>query len=228
VADGCGYYFQRKVRGRVMSVLFLANGREARIIGISEQWNAALKAQPYSYGGAVSDQPVSQRLRAELSFAIEALVEQAELRGLNSMDLVVAGDEFQVLEINARPTATVELYDSAREASLFGLHVQACRGHALPHCRRAGRRHGHLLVYAERGLRVRRGFQWPDWCSDRPPRQTRIGAGEPLCTVHASGSSRAELCGLLERRSRAVSEALLAAARPPGVQRMAESSPCRL
>jgi predicted ATP-grasp superfamily ATP-dependent carboligase len=85
-----------------------------------------------------------------------------------------------------------------------------------------------LLVYAERGLRVRRGLQWPDWCSDRPAAETAIGAGEPLCTVHASGSSRSELHALLERRSRVVSEALLAAARPPLVQRMAGSSPCPL
>ena len=229
VADGCGYYFQRQVQGRVMSVLFLANGREASIIGISEQWHAAaLQAQPYSYGGALSDQPVSQRLRAELSFAIESCVDRVGLRGLNSMDLVVAGDEFQVLEINARPTATAELYDRARRASLFGLHVQACRGQTLHHGRPPARMYGHLLVYAERGLRVRRGLQWPDWCSDRPPAETRIGAGEPLCTVHASGSSRSELHALLERRSRTVSAVLLAAARPPAVQRMTGSSPCPL
>jgi predicted ATP-grasp superfamily ATP-dependent carboligase len=228
VADGSGYYYQRQVQGRLMSALFLANGRTARIIGISEQWNAALQARPYSYGGAVSDQPVSQRLRAELGFAIEACVAQTGLRGLNSMDLVVAEDNFQVLEINARPTATAELYDDTCGANLFLQHMQACRDHVLLQQSPAAQLlRGHLLVYAVRALRVRGGFEWPAWCSDRPPAWTRVEAGDPLCTVHASGSSRAEVHALLVRRSRAVSAALLGtAARRARLQCAAESSPC--
>lgn len=209
IANECGYYFQRKMQGRIMSVLFLANGREASIVGISEQWNAAvLKEHPYSYGGAVSDQEVSQRVRADLRYAINACVEKAGLRGLNSMDLVLDGEEFQVLEINARPTATAELYESESAESLFKLHIQACRG-KVPHDRNpASRRYAHLMVYAEQGLKVPRGFRWPNWCSDRPPAETRIDAGEPICSVHASGTGTLELRGFIERRRRFVCRAL--------------------
>lgn len=209
IANECGYYFQRKMQGRIMSVLFLANGREASIVGISEQWNAAvLKQRPYSYGGAVSDQEVSQRLRADVRYAINACVENAGLRGLNSMDLMVEGEGFQVLEINARPTATAELYESKRAENLFKLHIQACRG-KLPPDRKPGRRkYAQLVVYAEQGLKVPRGFRWPHWCSDVPPAETRIGAGEPLCTLHASGTGPLELLGFLERRRRFVCRAL--------------------
>ena len=210
IPNQCGYYFQREMHGRSMSVLFLANGREASIVGISEQWNAAnLKERPYSYGGAVSDQRVSQRLRADLRHAIDGCVDKAELRGLNSMDLVVDGEEFQVLEINARPTASAELYESGSAQSLFKLHIQACRGE-LPHDRDpASRRYAHLVVYAEQELKVPRGFSWPNWCSDLPPAETRIDAGEPLCTVHASGTGSLELHGVLERRRRFVCRALM-------------------
>jgi len=209
IANECGYYFQRKMQGRIMSVLFLANGREASIVGISEQWNAAvLKQRPYSYGGAVSDQEVSQRLRADVRSTINACVENAGLRGLNSMDLMVEGEGFQVLEINARPTATAELYESKRAENLFKLHIQACRG-KLPPDRKPGRcKYAQLVVYAEQGLKVPRGFRWPHWCSDLPPAETRIGAGEPLCTLHASGTGPLELLGFLERRRRFVCRAL--------------------
>ncbi|MDH3526799.1 MAG: ATP-grasp domain-containing protein [Gammaproteobacteria bacterium] len=209
IANECGYYFQRKMQGRIMSVLFLANGREASIVGISEQWNAAvLKEHPYSYGGAVSDQEVSPRVRADLRYAINACVEKVGLRGLNSMDLVLDGEEFQVLEINARPTATAELYESESAESLFKLHIKACRG-KVPHDRNpTSRRYAHLMVYAEQGLKVPRGFRWPNWCSDRPPAETRIDAGEPICSVHASGTGSLELRGFLERRRRFVCRAL--------------------
>ena len=210
MADDCGYYFQRETAGRVMSVLFLADGRKASIVGLSEQWRAGVpKACPYTYGGAVSDQRVSQRLRADLSDAVNACVGKAGLRGLNSMDVVVDGEGFQVLEINARPTATAELYELGGAESLFKLHIQACRG-KLPRDRIPSHRsHAHLLVYAEQGLRVPRGFRWPNWCSDLPPAGTAINSGEPVCTVHASGAGSLALHGLLEYRRRCVYRALI-------------------
>jgi len=210
VVNECGYYYQRKMQGRIMSVLFLANGREASIVGFSEQWNATvLKEHPYSYGGAVSDQQVSHRVRTDVMSAINACVEKAGLRGLNSMDLVVDGGAFQVLEINARPTATAELYEPESAESLFKLHIQACRGKVPRDRNPVSRRYAQLVVYAEQGLTVPRGFRWPNWCSDRPPAGTRIDAGQPLCTVHASGGCFLDLQGFLERRRRLVCRALI-------------------
>jgi len=215
-ANECGYYFQRKMQGRIMSVLFLADGREASIVGLSEQWNAAVfEDRYYSYGGAVSDQQVSQQLRTDIRDAIKACVEKAELRGLNSMDLVVDGEAFQVLEINARPTASAELYESENAENLFTQHILACRG-SLPCDRKPNiRGYAQLVVYAEQRLKVPRGFRWPDWCSDLPAAETPIDAGEPLCTVHASGSGCLELRGLLERRRRFVCGALISGMSKP-------------
>ena len=230
ITNECGYYFQRKMQGRIMSVLFLANGREASIVGISEQWSAAvLKERLYSYGGAVSDQAVSQRLRADLRYAINACVEKAGLRGLNSMDLVVDGEKFQVLEINARPTASAELYESESAESLFKLHIQACRGKVPPDRNPGSRNYAQLVVYAEQGLKVPHGFRWPDWCSDLPPAETPIDAGEPLCTVHASGTDSLELHGFLERRRRFVYRALNSQlSKPQVVPGMAGRRACQL
>jgi len=209
-ANDCGYYFQRKMQGRIMSVLLLADGREASIVGVSEQWNAAtFEDRHYSYGGAISDQQISQQLRADIGYAINACVEKAGLRGLNGMDLVVDGEGFQVLEINARPTATAELYESESAESLFKQHIQACRGR-LPCDRKPNSRsHAQLVVYAEQGLKVPAGFRWPGWCSDLPAAETHIDAGEPLCTVHGGGTGTLELYGLLERRRRFVCGALI-------------------
>lgn len=206
VAGKAGYYYQREIQGRVMSVLFLANGRESNIVGISEQWNTRAEDAPYGYGGAVSHQRVSESLYRDFIQLVDTLTLQWELRGLNCIDMVVDGDDFHVLEINARPTATAELYDYESRESLFKQHMDACRGTAL-YCRgRSERMYAHRLVHAEQDLHVPWHFNWPTWCSDRPAAGTDIRCGEPVCTVHASGTSMFGLNGFLQRRTRFIQE----------------------
>ncbi len=197
-----GYYYQRKVPGRVMSILFLANGHEVNIVGVSEQWNAGGEDRPYRYGGAVSHQRISNALYCDFRQLVCILTRQWKLRGLNTVDLVVDGDDFQVLEVNARPTATAELYDFESHESLFRQHLNACCGMALHYRGIPEHMYAHRLVYAECDLHVPDHFTWPNWCSDQPVAGSYIRCGEPVCTVHAGGNSRFCLNDLLQRRTR--------------------------
>ena len=201
-----GYYYQREAQGRMMSVLFLANGREAEIVGVSEQWNTGIEGAPYAYSGAVSNQRVSESLYQDFRQLVVSLVLYWELRGLNSVDLIVDGDDFKVLEVNARPTATAELYDHGCPGSLFKQHLSACCGGALNYRHNSECMHAHRVVYAERDLHVPRNYTWPSWCSDQPVTGAEIRCGEPVCTVHASGNSLFDLNGLLQRRTRNIHE----------------------
>ncbi len=56
-----------------VSALFVANGREARVLGFSEQWTAPSKRSPWRYGGAVRP----ARLAAAASEAMVSAVERA-------------------------------------------------------------------------------------------------------------------------------------------------------
>jgi len=206
-----GYYYQREAPGRVMSILFLANGREVNIVGVSEQWNSGAEDTPYRYGGAVSHQCISNTLHHNFRQLVCALTLQWKLRGLNSVDLVVDGDDFQVLEVNARPTATAELYDFESDESLFRQHLDACCGSTLNYRGNPERMYAHRLVYAECDLHVPYHFTWPNWCSDRPMAGSDIRRGEPVCTVHASGNSQFGLNGFLQRRTRFIQEVFVPA-----------------
>ena len=53
-------YFQERVRGRSVSALFVANGKDARVLGFSEQWTAPMRGRPFRYGGAVRTQSLRQ------------------------------------------------------------------------------------------------------------------------------------------------------------------------
>jgi predicted ATP-grasp superfamily ATP-dependent carboligase len=50
----------------------------------------------------------------------------------------------------------------------------------------------------------------PDWCRDLPQSGLQIAAGDPVCTVHAEGTSAAEARAAVHAR-RAELEARLAA-----------------
>lgn len=217
VVDTRGYYFQRQVDGQVVSLLFLADGRKAHLIGFNAQLMAASAERPYRYGGAIAGLPLSVALRGELLEAATALTGALGLRGINGLDVIVAGDRFQVLELNVRPTATAELYTEAGgEQGLLELHIRACRGEPPPvPLRQRGGHSAHRVVYSVRPLVSPTGFNWPHWCSDRPPATTRIGADEPICTVHAHAASRPAVRALLEKRYQSI-QTLLGASEPGG------------
>jgi predicted ATP-grasp superfamily ATP-dependent carboligase len=105
------------------------------------------------------------------------------LVGLNSLDILVDGDEFKVIEINPRPGANLDIYDCFDGVPLFGLHVAACEGNlprALPALKMAT---AMSVIYASQNSVVPVEVHWPDWVADRPAPGARIERGAPVCTV---------------------------------------------
>jgi uncharacterized protein len=184
-----GRYFQKIQTGRSLSALFVADGRQARVIGLNEQWTAGSSAcAPYCYGGAVSGIAISLAIKAQLTRWLDQLVRASGLVGLNGLDFLLDRDQMFVLEINPRPTATIDLYDADYETGLLALHLQACRG-ALPEVCRPRRARAHAIVYATDTMRVPSGISWPKWCTDIPQGGSLIPRGAPICSVHAEAAS---------------------------------------
>ncbi|HYS14012.1 MAG TPA: ATP-grasp domain-containing protein [Burkholderiaceae bacterium] len=185
-------YFQRELAGRPMSVLFIAADGRSRTIGVNEMLVRAHGARPFVYHGAVGpvvDLPPS--LVSDLSSTVDTLVQAFGLRGLGSLDFILHGDTFTVLEVNARPSATMALYDHEFAAGLIKVHVDACAG-VLPQAvtRNASDRvHGERIVFATgacvvTSAHVQRLLALG--CRDVPQPDSRIAPGAPLCTVSAS------------------------------------------
>jgi predicted ATP-grasp superfamily ATP-dependent carboligase len=192
-------YFQRQVTGRAVSLLFLANGKDTLPLGFSAQWNNPTREAPARFGGAVRPAGIGLRLKRRLCTDAENLARHLGLRGLNSADFLIEGDTAWLIEINPRPGATLDLFDSP-SAPLFALHVDACRG-ALPE-RAPSWRGGAsaATVYATRPIPVMPRLDWPQWCADRQSAGSRVEAGAPICTVLAKASSAGRARGLVEDR----------------------------
>ncbi|HEX9179457.1 MAG TPA: ATP-grasp domain-containing protein, partial [Burkholderiales bacterium] len=147
-------------------------------------------------------------MKAEISAAIDRIVAETRLVGLNGLDFIAHEQGWSAIEINPRPTASMEYYDADWPRGLLAAHVEACEGRLPAAVPPASRIRGHAVIFAGRPVAVRPGLRFPDWCRDIPNPGTLIPAGGPVCTVHAEaadgegvrrliGSRRSELQSLL-------------------------------
>jgi len=201
-----GCYFQRRMGGRPMGASFLADGRSALLLGFSEQWSSP---GSFRFGGLLQPAAIGARVAAAIPAALDGLTRELGLVGLNSLDLIVDGDDFHILEVNPRPGANLDVFDGADPAGLFGLHVAACEGRLPERWTPPAQATAMSVLYAERPLRVPRPIAWPAWVADRPAPGARIETGAPICTVLAAAPSRAAVREVVAARTAHVFSRLL-------------------
>lgn len=186
-------YFQRVVRGRPMSVTFLADGDRAYLLGFNRLRVEALGEAAFCYAGAVAGAHLAAALRARVQWRLDRLVRVTGLRGLAGLDFLLDGEALIALEVNPRPTATFELYDDAfpeglvrwhrlsfeRSVQEFGERLLAQRGA----CRALG------VVYARHPISIPADAAFPTWCRDVPGQGNTIAAGAPVLSVFAEAAN---------------------------------------
>lgn len=197
-------YYQARVPGRPVSALLLANGISAVVLGFSAQWASPTSRRPFRYGGAVRPADIPPEVAGRLEKAACRLAAALSLTGLNSADFIVEGDGFWIVEINPRPGATLDIFETggleARGCSLFSLHMAACTGDLIDEAPRLDGARASAICYAACDITAPDRFEWPDWSADRPNGGIAIRAGEPLCTVHADAAAAVDAKALVEAR----------------------------
>lgn len=214
-------YFQRQVAGGVVSAVFIADGCNARIIGFNRLNCEVTGQRPYQYAGAIVWAGPSTEQRRIIGGWVEGLTRALELRGINGIDLILpalgqsacdaapADRNPLLLELNARPTATVELHAERLPGGAVHCHLEACDGRlpamsSPPQATTASAAlRGCRVLYAPHPITTRH-CDWPAWCRDQPAPGTRIGVGEPVCSVSAQGTDAVEVERLLRQRAAAI------------------------
>jgi predicted ATP-grasp superfamily ATP-dependent carboligase len=187
-------YSQQLRAGEPISALFLANGTHNLTLGFSRQWPDPTPDRPFRFGGAA--RPVAPACAARMLQAIVAIVQEVGLLGLNSADFLVRENEFDLLEINPRPGATLDIY---RHPSLFRLHVAACAGELPSQAPIFAGAAACAVVYAQRTFELTAGFPWPDWVADRQA-PGPVVQDAPFCTVVAEAEEITMSQELVARR----------------------------
>jgi uncharacterized protein len=185
---GGAFYFQRCVEGLPISAIFLADGHRAMVLGFSAQWSAPTPSQPFRYGGAARPAVVDAEAANAMTEAVQRLTPIVPLVGLNSADFLVRSRDFDLLEVNPRPGATLDIFEPS-DGSLFAMHVAACQG-ILPATRPSYQQaRASAIVYADRDISKVPMLDWPPWTADRPAAGTCVDNGDPLCTVFACAAT---------------------------------------
>lgn len=200
---GDGHYFQRAVAGRSISVLFVTAPRgSTRVIGFSEQWRAPSAAEPFRFGGALRPARIAPQVEAALAGAVSLTAREFGLTGINSADFIVGdGGAWWLLEINPRPGATLDIFDSA-ECPLFALHMAAVSSADTPPVPKLNGVATMRILYTLNAKYSLPSWVYPAWIADRPRSGTSLAAGAPFCTVLANGESACEAENLCAERFR--------------------------
>jgi predicted ATP-grasp superfamily ATP-dependent carboligase len=206
-AEGEKIYFQRIAAGEPVSILFLGDGAKARVVGLSRQWAAPAPGEPFRFGGCLRPAGLSPGLETRLRRAAELITAACGLRGLNSIDFLVEGSEYTLLEVNPRPGATLDIFED-RDGSLFRAHMESCRG-------RLPRRPLEFSGAAAAGIAYARGeissmpaIDWPNWTSDRQKARSALRPYDPLCTIKARAAMPPRARALVDARTNLILDRL--------------------
>jgi len=177
-------YWQKFQAGTSCSVLFLADGRQVQVVGFNTQWPVRLsETQAFAFSGVINSADLPNAHKAAITDWLKRMVPVFGLKGLNSLDFIHADDCSYVLEINPRPSASMQLYDR----DLLIRHIQACVGTAsvAQSAKTELPRIGYQIVYAGHDLIIPDYFEWPPWCMDLPNPGDMCRAGQPICSIIA-------------------------------------------
>src|ERR1700730_14471206 len=202
-AAGEKIYFQRIAAGKPVSILFLGDGVNARIVGSSRQWAAPAPGEPFRFGGSLRPAGLSPGLESRLRRAAEVVTAACGLRGLNSIDFLVEGNEYTLIEVHPGPGATLDIFED-RGGSLFRAHMDSCVGR-LP--RRPLEFAGAAaagIAYARREISSMPEFDWPNWTSDRQKARSALRPYDPLCTIMARAARPRRARALVDARTKLI------------------------
>jgi len=126
--------WQRFMMGTPLSASYCFTQGSSRLLGVSRQ----LIGEPWCHAGmfawcgavalhAAGGRTDTDPLIASLQRLGSVLAERFQPVGLVGVDLVVdAGETITVIEVNPRPTASMELFERSNAVSIAGSHLAAC------------------------------------------------------------------------------------------------------
>lgn len=205
-----GVVVQEHISGLACSAAAVADGRSAIVLGLSEQLigHRGLGARGYAWCGNLVPPRLGGAQRRALAVVAGTICSHLALefglRGLFGADLMWDGERAWVVEVNPRPTGSLECVEAANGVGVFAAHLEACAGRLpsiapAPTPRRAA---GKAILFATQDVRVGDTRGWPArGIRDVPHPRERIAAGHPICTLVSLQESPDAVLADLEARA---------------------------
>jgi predicted ATP-grasp superfamily ATP-dependent carboligase len=214
-----GLIIQEWIEGQPGSVSVVGNGREARAVATNEQIIGAAfaGAKDFRYSGNIT--PLEPDC-PELAGMAEEIISELRLVGSNGVDSLLTKKGPVVVEVNPRFQGSLDTVELSTGLNIFKAHLEAFRGilpeRPLPVPRRTA---GRVIFYAQKDLLIGPELFLegstdclPDCLTgcltDIPRPGSLIKEGDPIASILATGSNRADVLKLLKDRAAELRRAL--------------------
>ena len=196
---------QQRVRGAPGSIVFVADGERALPFALTRQLvgDPEFGAQGFAYCGSILE-PHHPVLLANAIALAQLVTREFALRGACGIDFIARDSIPYAIEVNPRPTASMELVERAAGCSIWLTHVAGCARALTSLPAPALHSEGKAVLYARRAVVLGDTTRWladPD-LRDIPAPGERIARGSPICTIFARGRTSALCYAALVRRAR--------------------------
>lgn len=219
VVPAANGYWQQFIEGASYAAAYLATEEQVILLGVSRQLLAKDAAalidpsyrvlSPFSYCGSIGPLPMPSTWQEELKRLGDVLHREIRVRGLFGVDFVVDGQQtLWPIEINPRPTASMELWERFAGLPLFALH-RSCFDLSAPAPEVPAvtpQMGGKVILFADKpGVIMDHDLIGQESASPRyqvadiPCPGLFFESGDPLVTAFASGEDESAICRELAR-----------------------------
>ncbi len=204
-ADISDCYWQEFCPGTAKSVLFISNGRQYKIIGFHKQYFSPIAEHDFVFSGLINQPEIESRQLDNIKHILDKLLSEINLSGINSLDFIENKQQCRVLEVNPRPSASMNLYP----ADLFAAHIKSCLpGRELDSISALHDYQAYKIIFADKKIRIKQQIAWPDWVLDIPEAGSIIHTGMPICSIITGGKTEHQVNDLMLARQRQLSKLL--------------------
>jgi predicted ATP-grasp superfamily ATP-dependent carboligase len=175
--------FQRFVHGQAAAAIYACAVGCGELLGVTSQLLDHADDSAWRYAGSIGPLALAGEAQAQLARLAGVLANRLGLQGVVGVDFVLTEAGCEVVEINPRYTASVEIVERIRATATA-----------------ARRWHAKRIIYAPRDAAISQSFH--DWglaqssldiaacdLADIPAAGERIPAGRPVLTAFAAGDS---------------------------------------
>jgi hypothetical protein len=209
-----GSIVQERIDGLACSAAAVGNGADAVVLGLTEQLigRRAFGVRGYRWCGNIVPPrlPAGERdaLLGQARTICSRLAAVFALRGLFGVDLIWDGERAWTVEVNPRPTASLEAIEAAHDVGAFAAHLRAFAGELPRIAEGLGRAAGKAVLFATEDVVIGDSMRWLErGVRDVPQPGERIAAGRPVCTVVATATTpEGALAGLEEQAAQVRAE----------------------
>jgi uncharacterized protein len=203
-----GTVVQEHIDGMPCSAAAVGDGVDAVVLGLTEQLvgRRAFGVRGHRWcGNLVPPRLAADALLEQARTICSCLASAFALRGLFGVDLVWDGERAWTIEVNPRPTASLEAIEAAHGVGVFRAHLRACAGELPAVESEPAGAAGKAVVFATEDVVVGDSEPWlRRGVRDVPHPGERIAAGRPICTVVAAEATPEVVLARLEQRAAAV------------------------